>query len=52
MMDPYQIVFDRVSDKDIVKYTATEEGVERLVLVSRSTASTPLCPSELAETCL
>ena len=52
MMDPYQIVFDRVSDKDIVKYTATEEGVDRLVLVSLSTASTPLCPSESGETCL
>ena len=33
-VDPYQIVFDRVSDKDIVKYTSTEEGVDRVVLVS------------------
>ena len=33
-MDPYQIVFDRVSDQDIVKYTSTEEGVDRVVLVS------------------
>ena len=33
-MDPYQIVFDRVSDKDIVKFTLTEEGVDRVVLVS------------------
>ena len=33
-MDPYQILFDRVSDKDIVQYTSTEEGVDRVILVS------------------
>lgn len=33
-MDPYRIVFDLVSDKDIVKYITTEEGVNFVVLVS------------------
>ena len=33
-IDPYQIVFDRVSDRDIVRYVSTEEGVDRVVLVS------------------
>jgi hypothetical protein len=32
-MDPYQVVFDRVSDKDIVQYTSGER-VDRETLVS------------------
>jgi len=41
-MDPYQIVFDRISDKDVMKYASTEEGVDRVVLVSLLAVS-PLC---------
>ena len=33
-MDPYQVVFDRISDKDIIKYTSTGEGVDCFILVS------------------
>jgi len=32
--DPYQIVFDRVSDKDIVTFISTEDCVDRVVLLS------------------
>ena len=32
-MDPYQVVFDRVSDKDITRYTL-DGGVDRVSLVS------------------
>lgn len=32
-MDPYQVVFDRVSDRDIVQYTLNN-GVDRAILVS------------------
>ena len=46
MMNPYQIVFDRVSDRDIVKYTLTERGVDRVVLVSQLIISVLLYPSE------
>ena len=42
-IDPYQIVFDRVSDKDIMKYISTEEGVNRVVLVSLFAVSASLC---------
>ena len=48
MMDPYQIAFDWVSEKDIMKYTLTEEGVDRVVLVSLM-VSAILCPSQRAE---
>jgi len=49
-MDPYQVVFDRVSDKDIVKYTSTEEGVDRVVLVSPFTIFVSPLSLELAGT--
>ena len=32
-MDPYRIVYDWVSDKDVIKYISTEEGIDRVVLV-------------------
>jgi hypothetical protein len=32
-MDPYQVVFDQVSDKDIMEYTS-EGGADRASLVS------------------
>lgn len=32
-MDPYQVIFDQVSDKDIMQYTAGE-GVDRETLAS------------------
>ena len=47
-MDPYRIVFYWVSDKDVVKYTSTEEGVDRVVLASLM-ISAILYPSQRAE---
>lgn len=51
MMDPYQVVFDRVSGIDIVEYASTEQGVDRVVLVSFFTIFVLPCPSKPAGTC-
>lgn len=42
-MDPYQVVFDRGSDKDIIQYTLSG-GVDRASLVSFLPDSLPVPP--------